>query len=78
MNLTIRQFFAYLLGLFVLASICLSFAQHSDSPINFKKVGYSLIESPHFNPIVINGDFVYVTNTPSSTVDVIDKNSKKS
>ena len=35
------------------------------------------MESPHSNPIAVNGKFVYVTNTPSSTVDVIDRESDK-
>ena len=36
-------------------------------------VGSPLFESPHTSPIVVNDKFVYVTNTPSGTVDVIDK-----
>ncbi len=52
-------------------------AQNTEGPPSTKKVGYPLMESPHFNPIAVNGKFVYVTNTPSSTVDVIDRESDK-
>ena len=34
-------------------------------------VGHPTFASPHANPIVINGSYVYVTNTPSDTIDVI-------
>ncbi len=34
-------------------------------------VGHPIFASPHANPIVINGSYVYVTNTPSDTVDVV-------
>ena len=77
MKLIQHKFITWLFGICVLAGLCVGFAQDSEPPKEFKKVGYPLMESPHFNPIAINGDFVYVTNTPSSTVDVIDKNSEK-
>ena len=77
MKLIQHKYITWLFGICVLAGLCVGFAQDSEPPKEFKKVGYPLMESPHFNPIAINGDFVYVTNTPSSTVDVIDKNSEK-
>ena len=35
-------------------------------------VGRPTFNSPHANPIVVHGDFVYTVNTPADTVDVID------
>ena len=35
-------------------------------------VGRPTFSSPHANPIVVHGDFVYAVNTPADTVDVID------
>ena len=35
-------------------------------------VGRPTFNSPHANPIVVHGDFVYAANTPADTVDVID------
>ena len=35
-------------------------------------IGHPVFASPHSNPIAVVGDFVYVANTPSDTVDVID------
>ena len=35
-------------------------------------IGHPVFASPHSRPIAILGDFVYVANTPSDTVDVID------
>ncbi|MYF29911.1 MAG: hypothetical protein F4029_04595 [Gammaproteobacteria bacterium] len=35
-------------------------------------IGHPVFASPHSKPIAAVGDFVYVTNTPSDTVDVID------
>lgn len=40
-------------------------------------VGYPTFVSPHANPIAISGNHIFVTNTPASTVDVIDRESKK-
>ncbi len=37
-----------------------------------ENVGHPMFLSPHVNPIVSSGYFVYATNTPSDTVDVID------
>ena len=36
------------------------------------KPGRTTFASPHTNPIVVNGSYVYVANTPADTVDVID------
>ena len=35
-------------------------------------IGHPVFASPHARPIAMVGDFVYVANTPSDTVDVID------
>ena len=40
-------------------------------------VGHPTFASPHARPIVINGAFVYVANTPADTVDVIDRGSRR-
>ncbi len=49
---------------------------HSDASAA-KKVGHPLFVSPHASPIVLNGEHVFVVNSPSDTVDVIDARSKK-
>ncbi|MDB4614227.1 ankyrin repeat domain-containing protein [bacterium] len=41
------------------------------------KVGHPLFASPHVSPISISGDRVFVVNTPSDTVDVIDRQSRE-
>lgn len=41
------------------------------------EVGHPLFCSPHFSPIAIYGDRVFVVNTPSDTVDVLDRQSRK-
>ena len=61
----------------ITASLCFVHAQNTEAPSPPKKVGYPVMESPHSDPIAVNGQFVYVTNTPSSTVDVIDRESDK-
>jgi len=71
------KYFAIAIGTIISVLVCLSFAQNTEGPKPPLKVGYPLMESPHSNPIAINGNFVYVTNTPSSTVDVIDRESEK-
>jgi len=43
----------------------------------FKPIGHPTFVSPHASPIAINGQHVYVVNTPSDTVDVIDSASRK-
>ena len=40
-------------------------------------VGHPDFLSPHSNPIVSSGDYIYVTNTPADTVDVIDPWSRR-
>ncbi|MEE2641036.1 MAG: ankyrin repeat domain-containing protein [Planctomycetota bacterium] len=42
-----------------------------------RKVGNPSFLSPHAKPITVHGDAVYVVNTPSDTVDVIDRKSGK-
>ena len=37
-----------------------------------KKVGYPSFLSPHARPILVHDNRVFVANTPSDTVDVID------
>jgi len=44
---------------------------------NLKTVGHPAMESPHVNPISLCGNYVYVTNTPAGTVDVIDRKTQK-
>ena len=36
------------------------------------EVGHPTFASPHFRPIAVNGSYVYATNTPADTVDIID------
>ena len=38
--------------------------------------GFQLFMSPHVNPILALGSYVYVTNTPNGTVDVLDTNTR--
>ena len=40
-------------------------------------VGHPTFVSPHASPIAINGAHVFVVNTPSDTVDVIDRKTRK-
>ena len=42
-----------------------------DTPTFDTNIGHPVFASPHAKPIVINGSYVYVTNTPSDTVDVV-------
>ena len=56
---------AFVVGCLVTGQV---FAQATD-------VGFPTFVSPHSKPIVKNGDFVFVANTPADTVDVIDANS---
>lgn len=48
-----------------------------DNPPKPVAVGHPTLMSPHTSPIVISGDHVFVVNTPSDTVDVMDRNQKK-
>lgn len=43
----------------------------------FQEVGHPLFASPHVDPIAIHGNDVFVVNTPSDTVDVIDRTSQE-
>ena len=43
----------------------------------FVAIGHPTFVSPHANPIAIGGDQVFVVNTPSGTVDVIDVATQK-
>jgi len=52
-------------------------ASSSDWPQKPLPVGYPTFASPHANPIAISDGLVFVANTPASTVDVIDRESKK-
>ena len=42
-----------------------------------KKLGYPSFLSPHARPILVHNGHVFVANTPSDTVDVIDAKSRK-
>ena len=42
-----------------------------DTPTFDTNIGHPVFASPHAKPIVINGSYAYVTNTPSDTVDVV-------
>lgn len=77
MKFSIKKYQALALAVLTGSIFCISFAQNSDGPKPPLKAGYPLMESPHSNPIAINGDYVYVTNTPSATVDVIDRHTEK-
>lgn len=39
-------------------------------------VGHPTFMSPHASPIVLNGNYVFVVNTPADTVDVIDTDTR--
>ena len=43
----------------------------------FVAIGHPTFVSPHANPIAIAGDLVFVVNTPSGTVDLIDVATQK-
>jgi YVTN family beta-propeller protein len=77
MHKNFSKFFAASITALFAGGIFIVYAQNAEPPPAPKEVGYPLLESPHFNPIAINGKYIYVTNTPSSTVDVIDRESDK-
>jgi YVTN family beta-propeller protein len=77
MHQYLSKYIAVLLTVLSAGGIFFVYAQNTEPPAAPKKVGYPLMESPHSTPIAVNGKFVYVTNTPSSTVDVIDRESDK-
>ncbi|HIF32979.1 MAG TPA: hypothetical protein EYQ75_15140 [Planctomycetaceae bacterium] len=49
----------------------------TSSPPEPSTVGHPTFASPHASPIAVNGDNVFVVNTPSDTVDVIDRQTRK-
>ena len=61
----------------LLLSAVISIASLGAYSQNLKTVGRPSMESPHANPIAVNGNYVYVTNTPAGTVDVIDRKTQK-
>lgn len=82
--------FASALATLALTALCLALAAPgSDSldvssgsvpttpPAALQPVGNPLFCSPHFAPIAIHQDRVFVVNTPADTVDVIDRGSRK-
>ncbi|MBC8352814.1 MAG: ankyrin repeat domain-containing protein [Planctomycetes bacterium] len=54
-----------------------SAANTTISPHEPVPVGHPTFVSPHASPIAIRGDHVFVVNTPSDTVDVIDRKTRK-
>eukprot|EP00913_Durusdinium_trenchii_P011144 g10466.t1 len=52
-------------------------AQRAESPRRPLPVGHPSLMSPHTSPIALNGNRVFVVNTPSDTVDVIDRRTQK-
>ena len=52
-------------------------AKKSAKPGKPKKVGHPTFMSPHSRPIAIYGDRVFVANTPSDTLDIIHRKSRK-
>ncbi len=47
----------------------------ADTPRDPAKIGHPSFLSPHASPIVVHGDHVFVVNTPSDTIDVIERSS---
>ena len=73
---------AFILGLsFVLGWLAPGSAKpgsSGQSDPNFpKEIGHPPFMSPHASPIALHGDRVFVVNTPSDTVDVIDAKTRK-
>lgn len=53
-------------------------AAHSDQLAeSIQEVGHPMFASPHFSPIAMTGRRVFVVNTPSDTVDVIDAQTRE-
>ena len=52
-------------------------AKAASSPRKPAAVGHPTFVSPHASPIAIRGGLVFVVNTPSDTVDVIDAKTRK-
>jgi len=56
-----------------LVASCLATAAPSKSAA----VGHPSFLSPHARPVALNGEHVFVTNTPADTVDVIDRKTRR-
>ena len=56
-----------------LVASCLAAAAPSKSAA----VGHPSFLSPHARPVALNGEHVFVTNTPADTVDVIDRKTRR-
>ena len=52
-------------------------AKNAGAPQRPAAVGHPSFMSPHASPIAISGGHVFVVNTPSDTVDVIDAKTRK-
>ncbi len=62
------------LAIIASAALCLLPSIRAGAPpaTEILDTGHPRFLGPHFRPIVLNGSYLYVTNTPSNTVDVID------
>ena len=49
----------------------------ADAGIAFQETGHPLFCSPHFSPIAMSDDRVFVVNTPADTVDVLDRTTRE-
>ena len=49
----------------------------SETPGKRSAIGHPSFLSPHASPIIVHGEQIFVVNTPSDTVDVIAKGSRK-
>ncbi|MEM8670600.1 MAG: ankyrin repeat domain-containing protein [Planctomycetota bacterium] len=57
---------------------CVVIAGNPDrTSLSLRDVGHPMLMSPHVRPIVMNEGKVFVANTPSDTVDVIDAKSRE-
>ena len=61
----------------LVALVALTVLPHFDLAAAAKKLGYPSFLSPHARPILVHEGRVFVVNTPSDTVDVIDTKSQK-
>ena len=61
----------------LVALVALTVLPHFDLVAAAKKLGYPSFLSPHARPILVHEGRVFVVNTPSDTVDVIDTKSQK-
>ncbi|WP_202920761.1 YncE family protein [Urbifossiella limnaea] len=51
--------------------------RQADTPRPPTPVGRPSLESPHAAPVALRGELVFVANTPSGTLDVIDRTARK-